>query len=157
MNILVGLLATLIGILLGLFMFPILLFIRARRDGSWDDSNLFNIYRVLFHLAIHPSDFAKFQFPSGKKPFWYLSKDEFSDIVDSRENDMMKFIARPVNNQPELIIEGRDIDHILESRFFNTYTHDGKYDVVYDDERSILKIVKKGDKKEHGMYIGRIV
>lgn len=87
MEIVIGILLAIIGILIGLFLFPILLFLRARRDGSWDDSNLFNIYRVLFHLAVHPSDFSKFQFPSGKRPFWYLSKDEFSDIVDSREDE----------------------------------------------------------------------
>jgi hypothetical protein len=26
------------------------------------------------------------QYPDGKKPFWYLTKDEFSEVVDSRPN-----------------------------------------------------------------------
>lgn len=43
-----------------------------------------NILRVLSHLATHPDDFAQFQYPDGKKPFWYLDKDEFTDVVQTR-------------------------------------------------------------------------
>jgi len=43
-----------------------------------------NIIRVFAHLATHPDDFAKFQYEDGKKPFWYLDKDEFTDVVQTR-------------------------------------------------------------------------
>lgn len=67
--------------LLGAFMLPALLFLRARRDGSWDDSNIFNIYRVVSHLTTRPGDFGKMMYEDGRRPFWYINKDEFSDIV----------------------------------------------------------------------------
>lgn len=72
---------------LGVFSFPFLLFLRARRDDHWDDSNMANMIRLVSHIATHPSDFAKMQYEDGKKPFWYLDKDEFADIVDSRPNE----------------------------------------------------------------------
>ena len=43
-----------------------------------------NIIRVFAHLATHPDDFSLFQYPDGKKPFWYLDKDEFTDVVQTR-------------------------------------------------------------------------
>lgn len=70
--------------LLGVISFPLLAFLRARRDDYWDNSNVTNMIRLLSHVIAHPSDFAKMQYEGGKKPFWYLNKDEFSDIVDSR-------------------------------------------------------------------------
>ena len=70
--------------LLGVILTPLVLFMRARRDDSWDDSNMMNIYRLVAHIATHPSDFGKVQYPDGKKPFWYINKDEITDIVDSR-------------------------------------------------------------------------
>jgi hypothetical protein len=70
--------------ILGIISFPFLVFLRARKDDSWDDSNVTNMIRLLSHVVAHPSDFAKMQYPDGKKPFWYLDKDEFSDIVNSR-------------------------------------------------------------------------
>ena len=45
---------------------------------------MMNILRVFAHLATHPDDFAKFQYPDGKRPFWYLDADEFADIVKTR-------------------------------------------------------------------------
>ena len=73
--------------IIGVVSFPFLLFLRARRDDNWDDSNMTNMIRLISHIAVHPSDFGKMQFPDGKKPFHYINKDEFSDIVDSRPND----------------------------------------------------------------------
>ena len=72
--------------LLGVISFPFILFLRARRDDSWDNSNMTNIIRLIAHIATHPSDFGKMQFSDGKKPFWYLDKDEFGDVVKSRPN-----------------------------------------------------------------------
>ena len=70
--------------LLGALTLPALLFLRARRDKAWDDSNITNIYRLIAHIAAHPSDFGRMSFEDGKKPFWYINKDEFGDIVDTR-------------------------------------------------------------------------
>lgn len=67
--------------LLGAFFLPALLFLRARRDGSWDDSNLFNMYRVVAHLTTRPGDFGKMFYEDGRRPFWYINQDEFSDVV----------------------------------------------------------------------------
>lgn len=76
--------------LLGVFSFPFILFLRARKDDSWDDSNMTNIIRLVAHIATHPSDFGKMQFPDGKKPFWYLDKDEFREVVKTRPEEKEK-------------------------------------------------------------------
>lgn len=73
-------------LILGIILTPLFIFLRARRDRSWDKSNMMNIYRLIAHIATHPSDFGKLQYKDGKKPFWYLSKDEATDVVDSRPN-----------------------------------------------------------------------
>lgn len=78
------LLVCVLSIVLGILLCPLVIFIRARRDSAWDDSNMMNVYRVIAHLAVKPSDFGKMQFPGGKRPFWYIDKDELSDIVDSK-------------------------------------------------------------------------
>lgn len=75
------------GVVLGVFLVPLALFLRGRRVGGWDNSNFTNILRVLAHLATHPNDFIKFQYKDGKKPFWYLDKDEFSEVVKTRPSD----------------------------------------------------------------------
>ena len=76
----------LFGIVLGACLIPLVLFLRGRRSG-WDNSNFTNILRVLAHLATHPNDFLYMQFPDGKKPFWYLDKDEFSEVVKTRPSE----------------------------------------------------------------------
>lgn len=72
------------GLILGILLAPLVIFIRARRDSAWDDSNMMNIYRIVAHLATHPSDFGKMQYEDGKRPFWYINKDEFGEVVDTR-------------------------------------------------------------------------
>lgn len=72
-----------LGVIIGVVLVPVILFLRARRSG-WDNSNMTNIVRVLAHLATHPGDFAKMKYDDGRYPFWYLDKDEFSDVVSSR-------------------------------------------------------------------------
>ena len=86
----------LIGFLLGVLLFPLLLFLRARRSDGWDDSNMMNIYRVIAHLATHPEDFGQMYYKKfihqrqeyglGKRPFWYIECDELSDVVDTRND-----------------------------------------------------------------------
>jgi hypothetical protein len=74
-----------IGVIIGALLIPLIIYFRAKHSG-WDDSNIFNVFRVICHLALHPEDFIRMQYEDGKKPFWYLTKDEFSEIVDSRPN-----------------------------------------------------------------------
>jgi len=47
---------------------------------------MFNIWRVVCHLGGHPSDFGKMYYKDGKRPFWYIDDDEYSDIVKTRPN-----------------------------------------------------------------------
>lgn len=70
-----------------MFLFPLILFLRARRSDRWDDSNLFNIYRVIAHLAIRPEDFGSMQYEDGTRPFWYINKDEFSQVVKTAKRN----------------------------------------------------------------------
>ena len=70
--------------LLGVVSCPLLLFLRARRDTHWDNSNMTNMYRLVAHIAAHPSDFGYMQYADGRKPFWYIKCDELSDVVNSR-------------------------------------------------------------------------
>ncbi len=73
--------------LLGVILTPLVLFLRARKDDSWDTSNVTNMYRLVAHITSHPSDFGKMQFEDGTKPFWYINKDEFSEVVETRPKD----------------------------------------------------------------------
>lgn len=73
--------------ILGILACPIVIFLRARKCDQWGRSNMMNILRGFAHLATHPDDFAKFQYPDGSKPFWYLGGDEFADIVKSRPKE----------------------------------------------------------------------
>lgn len=75
------LLIMVLGILVGIGIFPLLLFVRARRADGWDNSNVFNIYRVVAHLVVRPADFAKMRYEDGSIPFWYIGQDEFSEVV----------------------------------------------------------------------------
>ena len=79
-------LALVLGIIIGALLVPIVIYLRARKSG-WDDSNIFNVFRVLAHLALHPSDFTIMQYKDGKKPFWYLTEDELNEVVNSRPNN----------------------------------------------------------------------
>ena len=72
-----------LGIIVGILLVPIVIYLLAKHT-EWDNSNIFNVFRVLCHLALHPNDFVKMQYEDGKKPFWYLTKGEFSKVVDSR-------------------------------------------------------------------------
>lgn len=75
-----------VGLIFGIILVPLVIYLRATHTG-WDDSNFFNVLRVLCHLAMHPNDFTKMQYPDGKKPFWYLVGDEFAEVVNSRPNE----------------------------------------------------------------------
>jgi hypothetical protein len=72
-----------LGVIIGILLVPFIIYLRGRNSG-WDDSNIFNTFRVLCHIALHPADFVLMQYPDGKKPFWYLVEDELSEVVNSR-------------------------------------------------------------------------
>lgn len=78
------LIVALLAFLLGLLCCPLVIFLRARKCDQWDKSNMFNIYRVVAHLATHPDDFGKIYYDNGEKPFWYIDDDEFTDVVRTR-------------------------------------------------------------------------
>lgn len=73
-----------LSFILGIIACPIVLFLRARNDDAWDDSNMTNIIRLIAHIATHPSDFGKMKYDDGTYPFWYINKDEFRDVVKTR-------------------------------------------------------------------------
>jgi len=73
-----------LGIIIGVLIFPLIMFLRARRSREWDDSNMLNMYRVIAHLSTRPSDFGLMQYPDGTKPFWYINKDELSEVVKTK-------------------------------------------------------------------------
>lgn len=73
-----------LAFLLGVLLAPVVFFLRARRDEAWDDSNMTNMYRLVAHVVAHPSDFGKLRFEDGSNPFWYINKDEFSEVVKTR-------------------------------------------------------------------------
>ena len=75
---------TLLAVILGILCCPLVIFLRARKCDQWDKSNMFNIYRVVAHLATHPDDFGKMYYDNGEKPFWYIDDDEFTDVVRTR-------------------------------------------------------------------------
>ena len=78
------LIVALLAFLLGLLCCPLVIFLRARKCDQWDKSNMFNIYRVVAHLATHPDDFGKMYYDNGEKPVWYIDDDEFNDVVRTR-------------------------------------------------------------------------
>jgi hypothetical protein len=74
---------------------------RMMRNDRWDDSNITNALRLLAHVTIHSEDFGEMfylneiemeelkeiepgLFNSLKRPFWYVSEDEFEGIVKTR-------------------------------------------------------------------------
>lgn len=65
------------------------------RKSTWDDSNIINPIRFYAHVILHPEDFAQMQYEDGSKPFWYLPRDEFSEVVKSRPK---KFRGHKQNN-----------------------------------------------------------
>lgn len=68
----------------GILVLLAYILMRMMRNPGWDDSNITNALRLLSHVALHPEDFGKMTYPDGKRPFWYVSKDELSEVVDSR-------------------------------------------------------------------------
>lgn len=72
---------------------------RMMSNSSWDDSNITNGLRLLSHTSIHSQDFGKMFYltedqlkllennghdMSDRRPFWYVSEDEFEGVVKTR-------------------------------------------------------------------------
>lgn len=57
---------------------------RMMKNEGWDDSNITNALRLISHVTLHPEDFGKMSYPNGTRPFWYVSKDELSEVVKTR-------------------------------------------------------------------------
>ena len=84
------------GFLVGLFSFIGYVAFRALGSAGWDDSNVLNVLRLIFHVAAHPEDFPKMYYLTRpqwlecggehllSRPFHYLGDDEFETVVDSR-------------------------------------------------------------------------
>ncbi len=75
------------GMIFGMFLLLGYMIKRMLGSSSWDDSNITNALRLLSHVVAHPDDFGKMQYPNGVFPFWYINKDEFSEVVKTRPTD----------------------------------------------------------------------
>lgn len=84
MSYLVMLLGLLFAWLAGAIMLLGYILYRMMKQPGFDKSNITNALRLLSHVCLHPHDFGKMSYPDGKRPFWYVSKDELSEVVDTR-------------------------------------------------------------------------
>ncbi len=74
---------------------------RMMGNSGWDDSNMTNAMRLISHVVMHPEDFGKMYYLTDqqrkiimetmvytdnapKRPFWYVSEDELSEVVKTR-------------------------------------------------------------------------
>lgn len=91
------------GFLLGIMALLFYILWRMMRSDGWDDSNITNALRLLTHVTLHPEDFGKMYYLSReeafaiqikdtaydiplseRRPFWYVDKDELSEVVETR-------------------------------------------------------------------------
>lgn len=92
------LLLLLVGMITGAVSLLAYILARMMRNEGWDDSNLTNALRLLSHVCLHPKDFGKMYYLNERqmrdiyltgtdepiRPFWYVSKDELSEVVKTR-------------------------------------------------------------------------
>jgi len=70
---------------------------RMLRCDGWDRSNMTNALRLISHTVLHPDDFGKMYYLTDEhkkaleysgfkpsQPFWYIDKDELSEVVGTR-------------------------------------------------------------------------
>ena len=70
---------------------------RMLRSDGWDKSNITNALRLIAHCTMHPEDFVhmwyveeitrengEIELVATRRPFFYLSQDELSDVVKTR-------------------------------------------------------------------------
>lgn len=86
-----------LGFLLGILVLLGYMVSRMLGSSGWDDSNMTNGLRLISHMVVHPDDFGKMYYLTETelhvlksyqynptKPFWYVNKDEFSEVVKTR-------------------------------------------------------------------------
>ena len=89
MSYLVILLLLLAGFITGATTLLAYILVRMMRNKGWDASNITNALRLLSHVTLHPQDFGQMRYvdSSGNiygRPFWYVNKDELSEVVKTR-------------------------------------------------------------------------
>lgn len=85
------------GIVLGAFLLVGYMCSRMVGSDGWDDSNIANALRLLSHVTLHPEDFGAMYYltkyqqdcmtdlgEKPERPFWYVDKDELSEVVRTR-------------------------------------------------------------------------
>jgi len=82
------------GFILGICALLAYMIHRMMKNKHWDDSNMTNALRLISHVTLHPHDFSKMWYMKwnddhshlipGKRPFWYVDKDELSEVVHTR-------------------------------------------------------------------------
>jgi hypothetical protein len=82
-----------LGFLLGVFVLLGFILYRMMSNEGWDDSNITNAIRLLSHVTLHAEDFGKMYYLKRneedkviayKRPFWYVTMDELSEVVQTR-------------------------------------------------------------------------
>lgn len=81
-----------LGFLLGVFVLLGYILKRMMGNKGWDDSNITNALRLLSHVTLHPEDFGKMWYLTEmglptKRPFWYVDRDELSEVVETRPDE----------------------------------------------------------------------
>ena len=92
------------GFFFGVFALLGYMIWRIMRNLNVDKSNITNAVRLLSHVVLHPHDFGKMYYVPdimlieldrigygaedlGRRPFWYMSEDEFEGVVKSRPEE----------------------------------------------------------------------
>lgn len=87
------------GVLCGAAGLLVYMIERMMKDAGMDDSNRTNAMRLLVHVVMHPFDFYYMYYIDAvtsktRKPFWYLTHDEISEVVQSRPKQFELDFAR---------------------------------------------------------------
>ena len=87
------------GYLIGVFSLLAYMIYRMMKNPGWDDSNITNALRLLSHVTLHSEDFDQMYYLEQRhwdllnnlrksdrpiSPFWYVNKDELSEVVKTR-------------------------------------------------------------------------
>ncbi len=75
------------GIIFGALLFPLVIYLRSSRDTQWANPSISSFYKLVFSIVFQPSIFESLKYENGKKPFWYLVKDEITDVVNGRPDE----------------------------------------------------------------------
>ena len=102
MHLIAVILTILVSFTAGMFSLLSYMLYRLMSNRGWDKSNITNALRVLSHVVLHPTDFARLYYMTPmqveevlrqnpgwtlRRPFWYVTEDEFSEVVKSRPTE----------------------------------------------------------------------